>query len=838
MEARLRALSKADDELMKQAILRSMVTEIENNEHLERKIGEIIPFLSDRDRVIRQQAIIVLGFFNSEFHVKILQKTISEMATIKLADAACLEASCGILMANIEYLDHDQINSVMSTLLQVDLRGNSYMQRIVAYKLFRKLLDKKPDIGELSVEQFKQFCGYEQDPRCLSIVFEFFPIFAKMILNKLNKAQRNELFDVIGVFFPISQRQDLANQLSKALVECSEFADDLAALVSLKLKNSLSDTRAPVYTALPILLVHQTSNEQIASVLDSFIISLKDHFDGGSKSVEENIANAAVDAISNFVKINQNCHSLIKQIGISEWIPKITQSEIATEIRAYSIVSWVIDKIVHLFDNVLPILSEAATEAMKNGDESRVQSVIASLVEYLKVQDPQIDKKRDDLLIFFNLAQSVLASNNRNLQITGIVFIREFSAHFYTPVSEELLQSILKIITYEPFVTQTLINLSHQPHYDELLTNQFTNPLIHSILSHSSFHDFQSPDSVIDFASKLTSSTKFSGPLFKAMAKVGDYRDLTKCILLQSTLDDEVSDSLLNTLSGSESVDTLVLAIALRSSDELIRKKLQSPITDKKHEELIFASANPSIIPLNYNLSTEKLNLLYSAKIDKYDTTLPNLHDFKPHILALAIRGEFTDDFKPDDIGKLLDFEDQFDGATGSIFDKFELISKKFIYNPNYKETLWNNWHARLSNHPGCFLDLCLLAPPEYFLRDIKTIIPAFPNFMKANLKRSLDLLIFALLNLNDELGEIFTLQLDSIIKELINALSSPDPHIRLDTARIFQLLTVSTYLDDISSYKPEVTRKLRKVLDDPKREVRQMASQANFYWIRLGADD
>ena len=109
---------------------------------------------------------------------------------------------------------------------------------------------------------------------------------------------------------------------------------------------------------------------------------------------------------------------------------------------------------------------------------------------------------------------------------------------------------------------------------------------------------------------------------------------------------------------------------------------------------------------------------------------------------------------------------------------------------------------------------------------------------MKANLKRSLDLLIFALLNLNDELGEIFTLQLHSIIKELINALSSPDPHIRLDTGRIFQLLTVSTYLDDISSYKPEVTRKLRKVLDDPKREVRQMASQANFYWIRLGADD
>ena len=142
MKSRLQALSKAtNDDLLHQAILQSLLSEIDNNEKLQNKIGEIIPFLSDGDRNIRQQALTVLAFYNSQFHIPIVQETIAEMASIKLSDKACLDIACGIISANIQYIkDKSQIENIFTTLIKTDLRANLYSQRLSAYKLFDSII--------------------------------------------------------------------------------------------------------------------------------------------------------------------------------------------------------------------------------------------------------------------------------------------------------------------------------------------------------------------------------------------------------------------------------------------------------------------------------------------------------------------------------------------------------------------------------------------------------------------------------------------------------------------------------------------------------------------------
>ncbi|OHT14364.1 hypothetical protein TRFO_15282 [Tritrichomonas foetus] len=846
MESRLLALSKAtENEILHKAILHSLITEVENNDQLQAKIGEVIPFLSSSDRLIRQQAIVVLEFFNSQFHIPIFQQTIAEMATVKLTDSACLETACKIIVQNIKFIEKSKISSILTTLLSVDLRANLYAQRISAYKLFELLISLKPEMEVPSiVDSFKQFCGYEQDPRCLTVIFDFFPKFAAQVVKKLDKRQKNDLFDVLGVFYPITQKQELAHELSKSLVALPDFADDLAALVSIKLRNTLADTRSPVFVSLPILLVHKTSSEQVASVVSHFIKALTAHFESGSQSVDENVANEAVEAITNFVKINEDCHSLISQIAISEWIPEIIHSKNAVAIRAFSIVSWYVDKITHFSKSALIPLATTAQESLENNDHSRLQSILASMIEFLKVQDKlvenddaPIEKIDKDLELFLNLAITSVSIDNRNLQVTSVVFIREYILHYTMPVNNDLIPSLLNVISFEPFVSQCLNALSHQPQYTELLNTQFMTPFIEAILSKSTFHDIKTCDGVIEFAVKLTTSSKFAGQLFEAMAKAGDYKDLTKSILSLKSLDDKVAKNLFETLLKVENIENLILAIAVRANDSVISEILNVNMTNSdllsnsKFEELIFSAANPAAIPKNYELKSDTLKLLFSAKFEEFP------ENFEPHRIAMALRNQFTPSFEASDIPKLLEFENQFDSAIGTVFDKFELIKAKFIYTNEYKQTLWDQWHSRLSSTPEYLLKLCLLCPPDYFVKDIKNAIPMLPSFMKCDMKGSLDLLIFTVMNLSDSTTPIFALQLDAIIAQLLTALDSNDPHVRIDTCRILNLLPLAASIQDLLRHKSEILRKLRKVLDDPKRDIRQIAAQANCLWVKLSDD-
>lgn len=879
MKSRLQALSKAsNDDMLHPAILQSMLSEIDNNEKLQNKIGEILPFLSDGDRNIRKQALTVLAFYNSQFHIPIVQETIAEMASIKLSDSACLDIACGIISANIQYIkDQSQIGNIFTTLIKTNLRGNFYTQRLSAYKLFDSIISlKHPQIdavdetikngGETIIESFKNFCGYEEDPRCLTIVFAFYSKFASKIFEfcSFNDHQRNELFDIIGVFFPIPQNEELEQQLLKTLASNPVFTNDLASLVSIKLKNSLADTRSLVYTALPVLLVNDnTNNEQVDSVISSFITSLNDHFDSDSTSATETVVNGAIDAITNFVKINQKSHQLIEQIAINDWTQKITKSKSSTEIRAFSIVMWNLDRVLHFANEAMEPLAECLDKSIQINDESRIQSILASIVEYLKIQSTteKVENTNECLNLFYKTSRNVLESENRNLQITGLVFIREYIYHFTMPADESLIPTILNYLSIKPFSTQCLIALIDQEQYNDLLKTQFIDQLIEAILNKSSFYGIASNTGVVEFASKFTNIPTFSGPLYEAMAKSGNYRDLIHNILPQKVLDDALSMNLLNILKDDADADNLILAIAVRSNDDIMRDQLNNNYRENsnandedkifsRHKELIFSAAKPSAVPSDYltsgQISTEKLNLLYSAKFTEYPD------GFTPNRIALALRSVFTKDFTPDDISQLFDFENQFDSVLGNAFEKFELIESRFVYNSEYKTHLWEAYHENLIDKPDCYLKLCLLCPPVFFASDMMRAIPLFPLFIKCDVKGTLDLLIFTIMNISSINGELeeavptvnnvmvnetFVSQVPSILNSILAYLDpeeTKDARIRLDVCRIINLLPMAVPIKTLALHKSLVMRKLKKVLDDPKREVRQIAAQANLMWMKF----
>ncbi|KAH0794183.1 hypothetical protein GPJ56_001786 [Histomonas meleagridis] len=462
MKYTLNRLARANED-KKTSILQSTLTEIENDSDLEAKVGELLPFLSDKDRNMRIQAITVLSFFNTQFKIPAVRKAIAEMAAIKLADSACLQASCEIISTNIDILDSEQLNDTFDKLISIDLRVNLYAARLSAYQLFDKIIKKGISITKPSiVEKFKVFCGYEQDPRCLKVVFNIFQKFTNLIIDKLDKAQISELFDVVSVFYPISQNTDLANQLSECLASNPKFADDLAELVSAKLKNSLADTRTPIYRSLSILLVHKTKPELVVSVVSSFIISLREHFEGGSTATDENTVNSAITSIVKFVELNPDSHQMLSSIAISEWIStEIIESENMNSIRAYSIVSWNIDKVIHFSKQVIAPLAAVVQKSFESHDENRVQSILASIVEFLKLQDFH-DLTDDSFTPFLTIANNSLLSDNRNLHITSLVIIRELSNHLHLPFNPTLLTNLLMHIELEPFSTSALNSLSTQ----------------------------------------------------------------------------------------------------------------------------------------------------------------------------------------------------------------------------------------------------------------------------------------------------------------------------------------------------------------------------------------
>jgi hypothetical protein len=178
MKSRLQALIRgASNPDLYPAILRSMITEVETNSDLERAIGEVLPFLSDGNRNMRVQAMKVLVYYNTNFRSPVVQRHVAEMAAVKLPDSACLEPACEIISLNLKQLDQEQLVSVFSALLSARVRPSPLSTRLVAYGLLAELCGREFPIGDApsAVGRLRDFCGLEQDPRCLSVVFRLFP---------------------------------------------------------------------------------------------------------------------------------------------------------------------------------------------------------------------------------------------------------------------------------------------------------------------------------------------------------------------------------------------------------------------------------------------------------------------------------------------------------------------------------------------------------------------------------------------------------------------------------------------------------------------------------------
>lgn len=815
-------IASSSDEAKYSSVLNSMMLDISNNTDLENKIGEILPFLSDKDRNLRIQSMCVLSFINSQFNIVSVKKAISEMASIKLSDSACLKVSCEIISGNLDLNDENELVDIFEKLIDVDLRINLLSARIDAYKLFMKILEKNIKLEKREyVEKFKNFCGYEQDPRCLKIIFEIFPKFTKLIVHCLDNGDKAELYDVVSAFYPITKNHDLANDLSICLASNEVFKTDLAQLLVMKLKNSLSDTRTALYKSLPLLLVFKTPSELVVDIINSFILSLRDHYESGSKATEESVVNAAIDAIYNFVKINEDSWSLISSIAISEWISiEIIQSDNTSSIRAYSVVAWTLEKLIHFEKQVMAPLGAVVKNAMKACDEPRIQSIYASIIEYLKLQEESYVND-PDFDLFFTTAITNLLVENPSLKMTSVFMIHELALHFILDYNDNLIPNLLKCLKIEPFSSEAFISLSKQENYKDALQKDFLYPLINAIQENKSFYDLNSKE-VLLFASKLIKSSFFSKYILATFAKIKNYSLLLKLILPFKNLDDEISSSLLESLENAPEEKDLVLAIAIRSSGKVISEHI---LKKNKLFYYLLASANIEYIPESViDLSDPKTFLIYSSKTDKLQ---------KYHPLALSLRCKFSDDFNEENIIDLLDFENQFEVAVGSTFDKIEMISKKYIYNPNYKIVLWEYFHDKLEKKPLCFLKLCLLCPPEFYLSEINKIVHLLPSFLEADIKSFLDLMIFTLVNI-DSISTDFSNVLDKVVPKLILALDDKDPYVRLDTVKVLHLIPLNVPEDDCSKYKSNITRNLRRILDDNKREIRKEAAEAQLIWFKV----
>jgi hypothetical protein len=207
---------------------------------------------------------------------------------------------------------------------------------------------------------------------------------------------------------------------------------------------------------------------------------------------------------------------------------------------------------------------------------------------------------------------------------------------------------------------------------------------------------------------------------------------------------------------------------------------------------------------------------------------------FEPDPVALAVRGIFSEEFSADLIPKLFEFENAFDGSLPSVCDKFDFIQARFVYDPDYKIQLWENWSQKLNDNPAVLLKLCLLCPPEFFLSEAVKMIGFLPKFIRSDLKGSLDLIIFCLVSIDQNTTGPFVKVLNELVKELLVALESESARTRLDVCRVLHLMPLNLPRSACGGHKSPVARKLRSVLDDPKREVRKEAGLARCEWLRL----
>ena len=86
-------------------------------------------------------------------------------------------------------------------------------------------------------------------------------------------------------------------------------------------------------------------------------------------------------------------------------------------------------------------------------------------------------------------------------------------------------------------------------------------------------------------------------------------------------------------------------------------------------------------------------------------------------------------------------------------------------------------------------------------------------------------------------INEEFIHQVPAILNSILAFLDpaeTKDARIRLDVCRIISLLPMAVPIETLAAHKSLVLRKFKKVLDDPKREVRQIAASANMLWMKF----
>ena len=815
----------------KNSYLNSILIDITDNNKLMEKISDLTSFLVDSDRSVRFASIIILDFLNNNFKIPTFQKTITEMAVAKLTDSATLEISCKIIKNNFNLIEFNYLTEIVESLFSCDLRSNLLASRIEAYTLLDLLLSNnnlKLKSQKDSIEYFRKFCGYEQDPRCLKIVFNMFPKFSKIVLPNLDDNLRSELFDTLSVFYPITQRPELNDLLCDSLSYLEDFNEELSLLVSRKLTNALADTRSSVFISLPKLLKFKTNEKIAIDVVVSFIKSMRDFFAGGSTDCTQDVVDIAINSILEFVKINEKIQKSLSQSAISTWIPEIINSTDIFTVRAYSIIAWSLDKILNFSSSALLPLGAVALDSLKINNETKVQSILASISEYLKIQPIKMIEN-SNLNDFFNVSIKVLSNNDfsKNCKIASLVVIRELSNKFIIPLNKNLISLLLNHSKINDFSSQCLISLTKQSHYHDLLENEIKNQLIQQLKTNNICPPFENEKDLITFITKLSVIQYYAPSFLAAFAETHKFRALLNCILPLEYIPDETSTILLESISKyfSKDLTDVVFAIGLRTSNDILSKSIE--LYPNLSSMLIFVT-HPKFIPNNCIINSPLSEFAYGAKFETFKD------GFHPPLTSLAFRNNFTDSFSPKFIPELLELENTLDNALGDLFDKFDILQSRFIYDPDYKMTLWGKYYNNLDNDLFLLCKLCLLCPPDFYLSSIHKFIPLLPNFLEIDPKGGLDLIIFTLLNLNGRSTIIFITKMSEIIPKILNLLKFKDPRIRLDSCKALRSMPSILPSAACDAHRNNITRSLKLVLDDPKREIRIEAGEARLTWLRV----
>jgi len=820
--------SSYEDE--KTALLDSLFMEITDNKVLMEKIEGILPLLSDGDRSIRNNGMIVLEFINGKFRHIAVVNSITDMAIVKLGDSATLDNCCKIIRSNLEFLSDETLKRIIESLFAVDLRSNLLSHRLEAYALLDSIVSLNRLVVPATKDQidsFRRFCGYEQDPRCLNLVFTIFPKFSSLILNKLDDHLRGELFDTLSVFYPITQRLELQEALCNSLSSLPYYSEEIASLVSRKLTNALSDTRSSVFYSLPKLLKYETSDNSTIDVIVSFIKSMKDFFSGGSTDCTQDAVEIGMEAIINFISLNKNTHSKISQSAISCWIPEIINSTDISTVRAYSVVAWSINNIIPFSSIALIPLGAVLSESFTQKNELKVQSVLASIAEFLKLQQ-RSNASNLSLGEFFSVSCSVLDSDfSENCKSAALVVIREMSNKFSIPYNAKLVSSLLMNSKNNDFSSQCLISLTTHQEYQEIVRKNIIEALEEALHSRNIPKPFASERDVIQFVSKLSVVQFFAPRFLKVLAETKKYRDLLRCILPLESLEIETVRLLFETISLNyiSEMDDLVFAIALRASDELLFESINMY---PNISPLLIYVAPQEAIPSDVPLTDPLTQFSYGAKFVRFPP------GFIPPPTSLAFRNSFDSSFNESLIPELLRLENLLDNAVGQHFDKFEILQTRFLYDPDYKMTLWGKYYNTLDNNLFCLCKLCLLCPPDFFLSSIQRFIPLLSSFLDVDPQGALDLCIFSLVNLNGRTTITFITKMNDIIPKILSLFTSNNSRIRLDSCKVLRAMASALPAPACEAHKANVLRSLKPILDDPKREIRQEAANTRCAWIKI----